>query len=71
MKISRRLVKIILDLFQTKPWFVRPRVNLAEFSRSISSSTFVKIFRIFFRGIFLVIWRRCVTYCHLENISPP
>ena len=47
MKISRRLVKIILDLFQTKPWFVRPGVNLVEFSRSISSSTFVKIFRIF------------------------
>ena len=47
MKISRRLVKKTLDLFSTKPWLFLKRSNLAETMTSISSTAFVKIFRIF------------------------
>ena len=49
VKISRRLVKIILDFFSTKSWFVVTNLDFVDLGRSISSSVFVKIFRIFLR----------------------
>ena len=47
VKTLRRLVKIILDFFSTKSWFVVTNLDLVDLGRSISSSVFVKIFRIF------------------------
>ena len=49
VKTLRRLVKIILDFFSTKSWFVVTNLDLVDLRRSISSSAFVKIFRIFLR----------------------
>ena len=50
MKILRRLVKIFQDLFSKKSRFVQKGLGLVESNRSISSSAFVKIFRIFLKG---------------------
>ena len=47
VKTLRRLVKIILDFFSTRSWFVVTNLDLVDLGRSISSSVFVKIFRIF------------------------
>ena len=47
VKTLRRLVKIILDFFSTKSWFVVTNLDFVDLRRSISPSAFVKIFRIF------------------------
>ena len=47
VKTLRRLVKIILDFFSTKSWFVVTNLDFVDLRRSISSSAYVKIFRIF------------------------
>ena len=48
VKTSRRLVKIIQGFFSTRPWFLSTIPDFDASKSLFSTSTFVKIFRIFY-----------------------